>query len=110
VLPIPLSRAKCIYLYPKPININWGEKKLTEICKQEMGIDPTHEDLFVFFNKDKDKLKLFHVDATGSQEIIKILPTGEFMIPVATQDEKYISLELTKLKSLFKLDPVPNLT
>lgn len=102
MLPISLPRAKYIYLYPKPININWSEKKLAEICKQEMGIDPTPKDLFVFFNKNKDKLKLFFLDANGSQELIKVLPIGGFMIPVATHDEKYIRLESTKLKSLFR--------
>jgi hypothetical protein len=102
MFPVTLPFAKYIYLYPKPINMQWGKNKLTEICTHEMGINPTNNDFFLFFNREKDKLKLFFLDADGSQEITKILPKGGFMMPVAMHGEKYIRLEASKLQSLFR--------
>lgn len=36
---LSIPDVKYVYLYPHPINMKWGEKKLSEICKNEMGID-----------------------------------------------------------------------
>jgi hypothetical protein len=35
-----IPNAGSVYLYQKPINMRWGEKKLTQLCRDEMGIDP----------------------------------------------------------------------
>ncbi len=35
-----IPNAGSAYLYQKPINMRWGEKKLTQLCLDEMGIDP----------------------------------------------------------------------
>lgn len=102
MFPVTLPFAQYIYLYPKSVNMKWGKNKLIEICIHEMGMDPANKDLFLFFNKEKDKLKLFFLDADGSQEIMKVLPKGGFMMPVAMYGEKCIRLEASKLQSLFR--------
>lgn len=80
-----------------------GENKLIDICRNIMGLDPEKGLPFLFFNKLQDKIKLFYLDATGSNEIMKILPKGGFLVPVAAENEKYIKIERNKLPSLFRM-------
>jgi hypothetical protein len=48
-------------------------------------------------------IKLFFLDDTGSQEIMKVLPQGGFLLPVANANQKYIKIELSKLPSLLRM-------
>ena len=97
-----IPNVKNVYMYTRPINMGWGEKKLSEICRDEIGVDPRGGAVFLFCNAKKDQLKLFFMDATGSQEIQKILPRGGFMLPVSQEGEQFIKIERTKLDSLFR--------
>jgi hypothetical protein len=56
-----------VYLYQKPISMRWGEKKLTALCKEEMGIDPDNGGVFLFYNSKRNELKLFFHDTDGWQ-------------------------------------------
>jgi hypothetical protein len=93
---------KYVYLYPHPINMKWGEKKLSEICKCEMGIDPGEEGVFLFFNAKKDQLKLFFMVEDGSQEIQKLLPNSNFLLPVGNEGEKFVKIEMSKIGKIFR--------
>jgi transposase len=99
---INLPHKKFINVYTKPINMHWGEKKLREICTQEMKIDPTNGDIFLFFNKAMDKLKLFFIDYSGPQETMKVLSRGGFMLPISNKNEIIIRVERKKLNAIFK--------
>jgi hypothetical protein len=89
-------------MYGKPIPMNWGEKKLTQLCKDDIGIDPQSGAVFLFFNSKKDQMKLFFLDNDGSQEFQKLLPQGRFLLPVPKEREKFVKIERKKLNSLFK--------
>ena len=97
-----LPNVKVVHLYPLPINLRWGEGKLMELCKSKMGLDPKQGAVFLFFNRKKDRMKLFFLDETGSQEILKILPKGGFMLPVPMDGEKFVKISVEKLNSLFR--------
>lgn len=99
---------KNIYLYAKPIPMGWGEKKLTQLCVDEIGIDPRTGAVFLFFNKKQDQLKLFFLDSTGCQQHLKMLPQGGFMLPAPKEGERFIKIDRKKLESLFRLPPTPN--
>lgn len=52
MLPLlELPDVKFIYLYTKPINMQWGENKLKNICLNEMQIKLNKNQLFLFSNK-----------------------------------------------------------
>src|SRR5579864_2912282 len=68
LIPIPFGR---IQLYQKPISMRFGERKLTQLCCQELGREPKTNELFLFYNTKRDALKLFWRDGNGSQEITK---------------------------------------
>jgi hypothetical protein len=81
--------------------MKWGEKKLTQICKEEMGLDPALGGAFLFYNSKLDQLKLLFFDDTGCQEITKLISQGGFMVPMTSGDEKYIRIDGAKLTKLF---------
>jgi hypothetical protein len=89
LIPIPFGR---IQLYQKPIRMQFGERKLTQLCRQELGREPKINELFLFFNMKRDTLKLFWRDGNGSQEIVKALPLGGFMLPAPTDGESFVTL------------------
>ena len=66
------------YLCQKPISMRWGEKKLTALCKESLGVEPAVGVAFVFFNRKKDSLKLFFRDHRGPNEVQKWMPRGGF--------------------------------
>jgi hypothetical protein len=99
IIPVPLGR---INLYQKPINIRFGEKKLTQLCRQELGREPKTNELFLFYNSKRDTLKLFWHDGNGTQEIVKTLPRGGFMLPAPEDGEAFVTLARSKLESVFR--------
>jgi hypothetical protein len=62
-----VPNVKNVHMYPKAVPMNWGEKKLTQICLTEMGIDRKAGGVFLFFNRKMDQMKLFFLDDMGSQ-------------------------------------------
>ena len=78
LIPIPLGR---IQLYQKPISMRFGERKLTQLCCQELGREPKTNEIFLFYNTKRDTLKLFWRDGNGSQEIAKTSPRGGLCCP-----------------------------
>ncbi len=100
---IDIPNVSYIYLYPKPISMRLGENRLIDICVNEMGLNPRDGAVFVFFNQKQDKIKLFFLNDSGSQEIMKVLPKGGFLIPVASNNQKYIKIESKKLPTLLRL-------
>jgi hypothetical protein len=96
----------CIQLYQKPINMRFGEKKLTEICRTELKREPKINELFLFYNTRRDTLKLFWRDANGSQEISKELTRGGFILPAPQAGETFVKLDRSKLNSLFRASPI----
>src|ERR1700728_3051382 len=101
---LSLPDVEFVYLYPQAINIRLSEAKLIELCKTKMGLDPKRGGVYLFFNRKKDQLKLFFLDDTGSQELLKILPRGGFMVPVPKHGEKFVKIGVEKLNSLFRTD------
>jgi hypothetical protein len=90
------------YLYAKPVNMQWGPAKLSKLCTEQMGINPATGAVFIFFNKAMDKLKVFFVDDEGSQEFMKILPKGGFMVPVAEEGKRYVKISGKTVHTLFR--------
>ena len=99
LIAIPFGR---IQLYQKPISMRFGERKLMQLCCQELGREPKVNELFLFYNTKRDTLKLFWRDGNGSQEITKTLPRGGFMLPAPKDGEAFVTLARSKLESVFR--------
>jgi transposase len=96
---IPLGS---IHLYQKPISMRFGERKLIEICRAALDREPRVNELFLFYNRTRDTLKLFWLDGTGSQEVSKSVPRGGFLLPAPKAGETFVKLERAKLSALFR--------
>lgn len=99
LIQIPFGR---IQLYQKPISMRLGERKLTQLCRQQLGREPKINEIFLFYNTKRDRLKLFWLDGTGSQEITKVVPRGGFILPAPKVGETFVTLARRKLESVFR--------
>ena len=91
-----------VHMYAEPINMRWGEKKLSQICRDEIGIDPAAGDVFLFFNRAKDQIRLFFLDSDGCQMLTKLLPKNAFLLPVVDEGERSVEVTVSMLPKLFK--------
>ncbi|HEV2702906.1 MAG TPA: IS66 family insertion sequence element accessory protein TnpB [Steroidobacteraceae bacterium] len=89
------------YLLQTPVNMRWGEKKLTELCMRDIGVEPKIGDAFLFFNAKRDSLKLFFHDRLGSNDLQKHLPRGGFMLPAPIAGQAYVEIAPTLVRRLF---------
>ena len=99
LIAVPFGR---IQLYQKPISMRFSERKLTQLCCQELGREPKTNETFLFYNTKRNTLKLFWRDGNGSQEITKALPRGGFMLPAPRDGEAFVTLARSKLDSVFR--------
>ncbi len=96
-----LPRFRNAYLFQRPINMRWGEKKLTALCKEEIGVEPQVGDAFLFYNGKKDSLKLFFRDHQGPNEVQKLMPRGGFMLPAPVDGKAFIKIVPSLIPRLF---------
>jgi len=99
LIDIPFS---VIHLYQKPISLRVGEQRLIELCRTELNREPDIDELFLFYNRKRDTLKLFWLTGTGTQEISKMLPRGGFLLPAPQSGHTFVRIERSKLNSLFR--------
>ena len=91
-----------VHLFADPINMRWGETKLGQLCRDEMGIDPDDGDVFLFYNRKKDQIRLFFLDDRGCQMLTKYLPESAFLLPVVPDGERSMEIPTSLLSPLFK--------
>jgi len=96
------SSVRHVHLFADPINMRWGEKKLGQLCRVEMGIDPDNGDVFLFHNRKKDQIRLFFLDDRGCQMLTKFLPENAFLLPVVPDGQRSMEIPSTLLNALFK--------
>lgn len=53
-----------VYLYAEPVDMRKSIDGLSALVEQEMALSPSMEALFVFCNRDRDKIKLLFWPAT----------------------------------------------
>lgn len=90
-----------VYLFQKPINMRWGEKKLRQLCQQDSGVEPGVGNAFLFFNAKRDSLKLFFRDDLGSNDIQKQMPRGGFMLPAPIVGQDFVKIAPALVPKLF---------
>lgn len=91
-----------VHLYAEPIHMSWGEKKLEQLCREEIGIDPADGGVFLFHNRAKDQIRLFFLEDDGCRMITKLLPKNAFLLPVVAEGERSMEISVSMLATLFK--------
>ena len=95
-------KTKEVLLCKKPISMQWGHNRLNRLCIEELGIDPSNGDVFMFFNKAQDCLRVFFVDDTGDQSLTKKLDRGGFLVPTNNSADLFVRIRADLLPTLFK--------
>lgn len=98
---IGLPSALRIYLALEPVDMRKQYDGLWTLAAQHLGLDPMGGALFVFTNKNRDRIKLLHWDGSGVWVLAKRLERGRFTWPAsATGDTRKLVLEPSALTLL----------
>lgn len=76
-----LSENLDYYLYPAYIPMGKGIESLSELLRAEMGCNPLSGDVFLFFGRKRDTVKLLRWDGDGFILYQKRLEAGTFELP-----------------------------
>lgn len=60
-----LNESLVYYLYPRYITAGKGIECLYELIRSQIGADPLNGDVYLFFNKKRDLVKILHWDTDG---------------------------------------------
>lgn len=75
-----------IYLALEPADMRKQYDGLWALATEHLRLDPFEGALFVFTNKQRNRLKLLHWDGTGVWVLAKRLEKGRFTWPQAASD------------------------
>lgn len=82
-----------IYLALEPVDMRKQFNGLWALAAEHLKIDPFQGALFVFTNKDRDRVKLLYWDGTGAWVLAKRLEKGRFTWPkTAGSDPRKLAL------------------
>jgi len=90
------QHAKRVLICRQPISMRLGHDRLAELCGK-MGRDPKKGDVFLFFNRSKDSIKLYFQDARGDQSLTKKLDRGGFLLPAGNSHEPFSEISARRL-------------
>jgi transposase len=71
-----------IFVGLDPIDLRWGVDRLAGAVVERIGRDARGGSLFVFFGRQRDRLKILFFDGTGMCVFYKRLDAGRFRLPV----------------------------
>lgn len=77
-----------IYLAVEPVDMRKSFSGLWSQAEQKLREDPRQGALFVFANKDRDRLKMLYWDGTGVWIFAKRLEQGRFTWPTGSDRTK----------------------
>lgn len=97
------------YLYPGYVDMNYGIEKLFELARTRMGISPLEGDVFLFFGKKKDTIKILFWDGDGFFLIQKRLEVGTFELPRFRPHTSYQKLSWETFFFIMRGIPLKNL-
>lgn len=77
-----------IYLAVEPVDMRKQFNGLWSLAEERLGENPREGGLFVFANRDRNRIKLLYWDGTGVWVFAKRLERGRFTWPVGSDRAK----------------------
>ena len=90
------------YLYNKVANMKCSFNGLTNLVRGELGYSPISGDLFIFFNKRRDQVKILCFEGDGFAIFHKRLERGSFELPQAPEGANEILLTMEQLQFILQ--------
>ena len=81
-----------IYLAVEPVDMRKQFNGLWSLAEEKLRESPRNGALFIFANKDRDRIKMLYWDGTGPWIFAKRLEKGRFTWPVGS-DQTKLTLE-----------------
>ena len=95
----PLSDVR-IFLCTTPVNMSHSFDRLVRLARETFEQDPLSGHLFLFLNRDRDRLKILFWDRDGWSLVYKRLEAGTFQLPRTANGTPGIELEHTQFLRL----------
>lgn len=76
-----LNESLNYYLYPRYVDMNKGIGRLSELIRSDMRSNPLSGDVFLFFGRKRDTVKILRWDNDGFILYQKRLESGTFELP-----------------------------
>ena len=89
-----------IFLCTTPTNMNYSFDRLMSRAQEIFDQDPTSGHLFLFMNRNRDRIKLLFWDRDGFCIFYKRLERGTFQVLRTTNDNEGIELDYSQLVKL----------
>jgi transposase len=89
-----------IFVCTSPIKMNLGFDRLMGVAQATFDQDPMSGHLFLFFNRQRDRMKILFWDLDGFCIWYKRLEVGVFQLPVATEGEQGVELDCSQFNRL----------
>ena len=97
---LALDRSFRFELYLSPTDMRKSFNGLSGLVLNELGGNPMNGDVFIFINKNRDKVKLLHWVGVGYTVYYKQLERGTFELPAYDELEGSIRLNYSQLVML----------
>jgi transposase len=79
-----------IYLSNRPVDFRKGIDGFASIIQSEFELDPFQDALFIFYNRQHNKLKMLYYDGTGFWLLYKRLNKGTFKVKMSSKEEALV--------------------
>lgn len=89
-----------IFLCTIPTNMNRSFDRLMGLAQEIFDQDPLSGNLFLFLNRNRDRMKILFWDRDGFCVWYKRLERGTFQLLTTTNDEEGIELDYSQLVKL----------
>jgi hypothetical protein len=100
IYEIPQDRP--VFLFHAPVKMQWGQKRMAALCEAAKALDPDQGALYLFFNANRDRLKLVFFD-DGYQEMTKWLPRGSCTLPPPRDAELCSPMKRSTLERILNI-------
>jgi transposase len=102
---ISFSSSLEYYMYSEPADMRKGYYGLGNLVREHIGREPTDGRVYIFINRNRDKMKLLVWDRSGFVVYYKSLESGTFELPILKNkqlkwEELVMILEGVKLDSI----------
>ena len=89
-----------IFLCTTPTSMTYSFDRLMGLAQQTFEQDPLSGHLFLFLNRERDRIKILFWDRDGFCIWYKRLEVGTFQLPIAASGAQRIELDATQLNNL----------
>lgn len=88
------------FLYREATDIRKGFDSLSGMVSGQLGQNPMSGDVFIFVNRQRNRIKLLRWEPGGFVLFYKRLETGTFELPMTSKPEKQMILDYGELAML----------